>query len=172
MKELISACHLYGMPDAAVMVSGDMYSIRWPRHWKIHQDDPEGMVKSTNRLFELYPDEPYYGFLNDRARPHDEDWINRLMVEVRGGWANQAPLRFRNGKPRMKNGIMDGNLVRKRGWFWPPFLRHLYVDDVMEDLLYSEGLFHQTDVIIDEVEMPKHPRLVDDKKAYEAWLRS
>lgn len=74
----------------------------------------------------------------------------------------------------MKNGIMDGDLVRDFGWFWPPVFRHLWVDDAMEDLLYENGLFHQTEVEIEEVWMPKHARLADDAKAYRQWqsLRS
>ena len=180
VRELISACYLYGMPDAAVMVGpprADYDSVRWPKNWRIHYDtENAGMVAATNKLFALYPDLPWYGFLNDRARPAQEGWVEGLLAHVKGGWANQAPLNYKHDRPRMKNGIMDGDLVRKRGWFWPPWLVHLYVDDAMEDMLYDEGLFHQTDVQIIEQPMKKHLREVNgepfakrDHDAYMNW---
>lgn len=182
VKELISACYLYGMCDAAVMVGppcSEYASVRWPRHWAIHHlDSNEGLVKATNALVGLYPDLEWYGFLNDRARPRQAGWVEGLLEKVQGGWANQASLGTnpRTGRIRMKNGIMAGELVRKHGWFWPPWLTHLYVDDTMEDILYGEGLFHQTDVKIEEQPMKKHLREVNgvpfadkDRQAYLQW---
>ena len=172
VSKLILACHLYGMPPAAVMVSGDYSAVRWPPHWKIHYGGQEGMVKATNDLFRLYPNEPWYGFLNDRARPLEERWFERLLSAVDGGWANQysSKVNPRTGRIRILNGIMDGDLTRRLGWFWPPMFRHLWVDDAMEDLLYDAGLFHQTDVKIDNELMPKHIRIGNDAAVYaESW---
>ena len=169
IERLIYACHLYGMPPAAVMISGDYSAVRWPSKWKIHEGGSEGMVKATNDLFKMYPNEPWYGFLNDRARPKEDDWWLTLLKSVNRGWANQASLGMKNGRIRMKNGIMDGDLVRKLGWFWPPSFRHLWVDDAMEDLLYGADLFHQTDVKIEEEPMPKHQRFGNDYYAYQVW---
>lgn len=151
------------------MISGDYSAVRWPSYWKIHEGESQGMVKATNDLFNLYPNESWYGFLNDRARPKEEGWWETLLESVDGGWANQSSLGMKNGRIRMKNGIMDGDLVRKLGWFWPPTFRHLWVDDAMEDLLYEAGLFHQTNVKIEEEPMAKHPRFGNDHSAYVSW---
>lgn len=177
MKELISACYLYGLPKAAVMIDGDPKPyeyIRWPKGWAVHVCERHmEMVGATNELFRLHPDEEWYGFLNDRARPREENWWSKLLDSVGDGWANQASLGTKNGRVRMKNGVMNGGLVRALGWFWPPQFVHFFVDDAMEDVLYGAGLFNQTDVQIDEQPIRKLPRVFDgaaywhkDEKAY------
>ena len=182
VKELINHCYLYGMPEVAVMVGkphSDYASIRWPRGWKIHlAEENLGLTKAINDLAKVYEDREYIGVLNDRARPREEGWWERLTEEVDGGYANPQALSLnpRTGLPRLKNGVFWSGLVKKWGWLFPPWLTHLYVDDVLEDILHGEKLFRQTDVIVDEQPMAKHLREVNgvgfadlDRKAYEQW---
>lgn len=180
IRELISSCYLYGMPKCAVMIDGDPKAyaeIRWPKSWVIHVAQRHlKMVGATNELVRLHPDEPWYGFLNDRARPHETGWQEKLLDSMNGGWANQKSLGEKNGRIRMKNGVMDGCLVRALGWFWPPQFTHFFVDDAMEDVLYGAGLFHQTDSDIEEQPIRKLPRIHNgesfwekDRQAYEAF---
>lgn len=191
MRELISACYLYGMPDrVAVMIDGEPRaydSVHWPASWKIHYAgdySPDGhleMVRATNQLFELYPDEPWYGFLNDRARPRQPGWSEALISASGRGWANQASLgtNLRSKRTRMKNGVMAGSLVRSMGWFWPDWLIHFFVDDFWEEVLQGAGLWTQTDVKIEEQRIDKHPRVFKgeafwqkDHDAFMAWLEN
>lgn len=185
IKELISACYLYGMPEVAVMIGqphSDYASVRFPKHWKLHYAEENlGLTRAINDLAAIYSDREYIGVLNDRARPREEKWIERLTEAVDGGYANPYPLSVnpRTNLPRLKNGIFWGGLIRKWGWLFPPWLTHLYVDDVLEDILYSEKLFHQTDVMVDEQPMAKHLREVNgrafadsDRQAYIQWAQA
>lgn len=182
VKELIMGCYLYEMPEVAVMVGkphSDYASVRWPKSWKIHlAESNEGLVKALNDLWGIYKDHDQIGVLNDRARPRENLWCSRLRESVGDGYANPQALGFnpRTNKPRLKNGIFNGALLREWGWIMPPWLTHLYTDDVLEDLLHEAGKFHQTDVMVDEQPMKKTPRLVDgipfadrDRDAYFAW---
>lgn len=186
MRELIDSCRIAGkVPEAAVMIDGDptpYKGIRWPANWTVHvADEHLEMIGATNELVRRHPDKPWYGFLNDRARPITDDWWEKLVDACKGGWANCKSLGTnpRTGKVRMKDGIYDGAVVRALGWFFPPFLTHFYGDDVLEEVLQDNGLWRQTDVEIEERAVPKLPRIHrgraywdDDRIAYEGWKAS
>jgi hypothetical protein len=177
--------YLYGMTEVAVMVGkphSDYASVRWPKGWKIHlAEENGGLTKAINSLWEIYKDHDYIGVLNDRARVRQTDWVEPLLKAVGDGYANPQPLGFnpRTNRPRLENGVFFGKLLREWGWLFPPWLTHLYVDDVLEDILYDKGLFHQTDVMIDEQPMAKHLREVNgqpfadsDRQAYIQWAQA
>ena len=185
IRELIMGMYLYEMVPTAVMVGkphSDYASVRWPKSWKIHYAEKnEGLTKAANTLWEIYKDHDYIGFLNDRARPRENLWASKLVEAAQDGYANPQALGFnpRTNKPRLKNGVFSGALLRQWGFLFPPWLTHLYIDDVLEDLLYDAGKFYQTDVMVDEQPMAKHLREVNgvpfadlDRKAYEQWATS
>jgi hypothetical protein len=185
IRELISSMYLYGMADVAVMVGlphSDYASVRWPKNWKVHHaTENGGLTQAINSLAAMYLDHDYLGVLNDRARIRQSGWLERLVEAAGDGYANPHPLSFnpRTNRPRLKNGVFNAKLIREWGWMFPPWLTHLYVDDVLEDILYDAGKFYQTDVLIEEQPIAKHAREVNgepfaerDRKAYVEWAQA
>lgn len=142
MLDLIAAMEATGeIPVCAVMQDGCEYEIKWPAHWKIHRSDTHlEMQGAINALFRLYPDEPFYGMLDDHTQPLMPMWATNMAAaagsrKIASGW-NQKN-RFRDGKMRVNNYCMGGDLARTLGWVWPSFVVHLYGDDAIEDIGYG-----------------------------------
>lgn len=145
MRALIVAMEATGeVPVCAVMQDDCEYDITWPSHWKIHKSDRHlEMAKAINGLFKLYPDEPFYGMLDDHTRPVSPGWSTALKAEA-GSWGLASGWnltnRFLGGRMRINCYAMGGDLARSLGWVWPDFVVHLYGDNVLEDLGYELGM--------------------------------
>ena len=142
MRGLIAAMQATGeVPACAVMQDGCEYEIEWPEHWKIHRSYAHlEMAGAINALFRLYPDEPFYGMLDDHTLPLMPMWATNMQAaagswKIASGW-NQTN-RYRDGRMRINNYCLGGNLARALGWVWPDFVIHMYGDDVLEDIGYG-----------------------------------
>jgi hypothetical protein len=192
MVELIEAMKKTGeVPVCAVMQDQCEYDIAWPKHWKIHGSDEHlEMSGALNALFKLYPDEPFYGMLDDHTRPLTPKWATTLQ-EMAGTWKIASGWnltnRFKNNRMRLNCYCMGGELARALGWVWPDFVIHMYGDDVIEDIGYELGLLEfaedavfQSLLLRDGTLKPDEnsrrlfkgkPYIPHDRDAYLAWRR-
>jgi hypothetical protein len=146
MVELIEAMKKTGeVPVCAVMQDQCEYDIEWPSHWKIHKSEEHlEMSGAINALFNLYPNETFYGMLDDHTRPLSELWATKMQSaagDIRIASGFNLKNRFKpDGRMRINNFCMGGELARKLGWVWPDFVVHMYGDDVLEDIGYRYGI--------------------------------
>jgi len=134
---------------------------------------------------ELYPDVKYYSELNDDHICRTKEW-DRLMInaiEKAGGWG------ITYGQTRhLPTAIMvSGNIIRTLGYIFYPELKHLYIDNYIEDLGKGIGkLIYVPEVNIEHMHahfgMARHDdtyeRVYSNEqniiglKAYENWKRN
>lgn len=186
---LIGAMKTTEFPVCAVMQDGCKYDLEWPAHWKVHHSEEHlEMAGALNAMFKLYPNEPFYGMLDDHTRPQSQGWATALQKEA-GSWGLASGWnltnRFLNGRMRINCYAMGGDLARALGWVWPDFVTHLYGDDVLEDLGYGLGILQHVRqsvfkplLLRDGTLKPDgnskrmfkgEPYGPKDKAAYEAW---
>lgn len=120
-------------------------SLRLPPGWhRVERPTNHGVCAALNLALELYPDEPFYGFVSDDSFVGTADW-SAPLVEAAGtaGFATSAD-GWQAGK-RMHGAVaIGGDLVRALGWIAPPGLVHSFVDDAWEWL--ADKLFNWTHV--------------------------
>jgi hypothetical protein len=127
------------------------------------------------------------GFMGDDHRPRTHGWDARVLEEI-----TAEPLAvvygddLLQGRNLASQVFMSSQLVRRLGWFNPPGIRHMYIDNFWMTLGANLGtLTFLDDVIIEhmhpiakksqwdagyaEVNAPE--RYAADKAAFEAYLR-
>ena len=112
-----------------------------PEGWEIRQT--QGRTQGDKiRWAQALPEiagADWIGYLGDDCVPETTEWDRLMlaaldganMVSCNDGW--QAPKRIGNCA------VVSGDLVRAVGWFWPPELSHLYIDDIWETLGRAAG---------------------------------
>lgn len=182
MAALINAATSTGSPRAAVMIDQDdpapYNSIGWPPGWHVHYAlDHLELAGALNRLFEFYPDEPFYGVLADHARPRTPGW-DKTVAEAAGDWniayTDDGWLHGRRqddpSRPRICGAIaLGGKLVRAAGWLIYPKLVHLYVDDVWEAIGEDLGLLKYLPHVLSAVDRPETTGRPRDENHARVW---
>lgn len=142
-----------GDPDAKYV------NLRVPSNWQVFiRKERGGLGDAMRWFFHHYPALPYYGWLADDLRPRTQGWDVRLKLAAGSGcfaccnddWMVHTPqTRFliQSGKDMCGALCWGGELVRKVGWWMPPFLKH---DQVSADtawcvLLSQTGRFRYLD---------------------------
>ena len=147
VKNLILAMRDTETPEMAVMIDGDpeLYKdVPWPSNWRIHSSKEHlESVAAYNELFKLYPNEKFYGEICDHAVPRSKNWATEL-AKAAGDWnvacCKGSRFQFRpdTGKrPMSAASAKGGELVRALGWLRPPYLIHIYEDNIWEDIAHG-----------------------------------
>lgn len=128
------------LPIWIILDANDAYryaDIDIPKHWKrvsVPTGTPLGGIFS--RLFDKYPDEPYYAMVADDVVPETSGW-DVIMAglckpnKIVWGWDG-----IQNEKLPV-HPFIGGDLVRKLGWWAAPGLKHWFVDNVWKNLAES-----------------------------------
>lgn len=121
------------IPVWVIMDANDAYlynNVETPKHWKrisVHANTPLGGI--FKRIYEKYPNEPYYGMVADDVVPETEGW-DTIMVETcqpdKIVWACDG---IQNERLPV-HPFIGGDLVRKLGFWAAPGLKHWFVDNV------------------------------------------
>jgi glycosyltransferase involved in cell wall biosynthesis len=91
-----------------------------------------GVCGAMNKLYELYPDEPWYGLICDDEFPLTENWDTQL-VEAAGDWKIAHGNDGWQSQERIHGiVVLGGKLVRELGWMALPGLWHWFVDNTWE----------------------------------------
>ena len=124
--------------------------------WVIPAREPRrpGMVAAVNDLCaQFIADHPFVGFMGDDHLPRTQHWDCTLCDAIRaqgGGIAYGNDLIQREKLPTAV--VMDAQIPRRLGYFAPPALAHLYVDNAWLD--WGKGLgkvSYFDDVIIEHL---------------------
>lgn len=142
-------------------------------------------VDAWSYVFKQHPNLPWYGMLGDDHIAQTEGWHETLVKE-----AGTEFLAYPNGAhtefPLMRGVcVIGGDLVRAMGFICAPFLRHNYVDVVLDHIARDAGLLkpcgservdHQhwkfTPKPIDETYLRGSHDQGEDAQRYHTWLSS
>jgi len=121
--------------SGVVFVNGDKtgYDFELPENWKwFYSPENIGVCAAMNKVFELYPSEPYYGLICDDEFVYTEGWDIKL-AEAAGRWNISHGNDGWQSVTRLHSYVtVGGDLVRECGWWSLPGLWHWYHDDVQE----------------------------------------
>lgn len=91
-----------------------------------------GCGASYNEIFARYPDEPWYGCIQDDVVPETYGFEQALVSQCRGGIA--YPDDGLQGRALPTNPVIDGDIVRRLGWIALPLCKHMFIDDAWKDI--------------------------------------
>lgn len=101
-----------------------------PRGWGVrYEEENLGCIGTLNKVFKLYPNEPWYGFIADDEfllpeSPHD--WDQRLIAAA-GDWKiAHGHENWNNGKRCQGYVVWGGKLVRAVGYWALPTTWHWF----------------------------------------------
>lgn len=159
-------------------------SLPWPNEFKVTVAPRRGLSKSMNEVFEVYPNEPWYGLLADDLLPHTSGW-DQLLVNAAGTSNISYPNDQGNNPDLPTHPCVGGDLVRKIGWFGFPPCGHYFVDTVWQFLGNELNNIHRLDnVLVEHLHYSVGKSELDtnyqesslkwkhDKRAYRDWCES
>jgi hypothetical protein len=109
--------------------------VRLPFGWKKLVLQRLWLSPKLNVAFDLNPEEPWYGILNDDHLPVTSGWEAEMVREGQKGMAWPDD----NYGKRISSHVKSGDLCRLLGWFVCPAIKHYYLDDVDELLAGMVG---------------------------------
>src|SRR5580700_580798 len=135
-----------------VVVDGDSdpryRELKLPEGWaRLENSHNRGLLDTLNWAFRTYPDEPWYGLLNDDFVIRTPGWDERLVAAAGPlGFASSNDL-WQAGQPapgrvggRMCGALaFGGDMLRALGWWTPPGLFHCFADDAWEEIATRLG---------------------------------
>lgn len=117
----------------------DYQAQTWPENWTFYISDTKYFSAALNEFFARHPDESVYGFIAD-----DIVLTGSGGLEYLAAMANPFFIAYPNDTLTRHflptHWCIGGELARTLGWIAPPFLRHLYTDNVLKMLGQSCGL--------------------------------
>ena len=141
-----------------------------------------GVSRSMNEVYEIYPDEPWYGLLADDLLPTTPGWDIQL-VQVAGTHSIAYPNDLGKLPDLPTHPCVGGDLVRAIGWFGFPATQHYFVDTVWQYLGEQLGNIHRLDDVIvehlhhstgksafDQTYTESTEKWKNDKRAYRDWI--
>ncbi len=153
-----------------------------PLNWNVLIGPRIGCAALFNVAFNLYPDEPWYGYGSDDLRCRPVGWDERL-ASVCGSKEIAYGDDLINGGSLCSFPFIGGDLVRKAGWLSHPNLQHLYCDTVWRDIGKALGVLRYCPEIVTEHlhwSTGKQPydltaqerKTQGDREAYEEFMRT
>ena len=107
-----------------------------PEGWNVRIGPRAPLSVIYNRVFEEFPDLPWYGIFADDVTPETEGWDEKL-IEAAGSDGMAYP---DDGIGEPTHFCLGGDLVREMGWLAYPGLNRLYIDTVWRDIAKSRGV--------------------------------
>lgn len=107
--------------------------IQIPTTWRWYWSEENiGVCAAMNKMFELCPDEAFYGLICDDEYVFMPGW-DHILKDAAGKWKISHGNDFWQSHNRIHSYVtVGGDLVRECGWWALPGLWHWYHDDVQE----------------------------------------
>lgn len=163
--------------------SHNYHDIEFPEGWdRLVMPRMGGTGKMTNKFYELYPNEPWYGLIGDDVLPRTKHW-DKLLVEAAGldglAYAND----LLRGEAHAAHPVVGGRLVRKLGWLALPGCDRTYIDDALMFAAKKEGKCkYVPEVVLEHLHFSVGKSEFDDtyqkshgdndRRIFEAWVAS
>jgi hypothetical protein len=157
----------------------EYWDIELPRGWSRIAHERVSLGAIFNRVFEICPDEPWYGLLGDDVLPRTKDFDLQL-IKAAGSDGMAYANDLLKGEKHAAHPVIGGDLIRRLGWIAPPGMEKLYIDNVLMDVASVMNKAHYLpDVIMEHLHFSngkapndatyRKPSAESDKAAYEAW---
>jgi len=157
--------------------AADYSKVRLPFDWLVVTNIRAPLSAKLNATFDAYPNEPWYGILNDDHLPITPGWEDAI-IHAAGQQSMAWP--HDNYAQRISCHVKGGDLVRLLGWFVCPRMKHFWLDDADELIAKVVGGRFLADVMVSHEhvnagrmpmdrtyrERPSNPA---DKAAFLAW---
>lgn len=137
--------------------------IDFPANFEIEVVAPSfGVQQKLNYVFLKYYNEDYYAFIGDDLAPMTEEWDailrNKVVNEVCVAYGDDGI----QGKRLCTHPWVNGDLVRKIGWFCCPRTQHWFFDNVWKDIGEKLGcLYYLSQVKFDHQHPIRNPENID-----------
>ena len=142
-----------------VVLNGDQgFSGAMPEGWSIIVPDKNlGALGALNKVFELYPNEDFYGFIGDDEFVETDGWDKKL-IDAAGAWNFSHGIDSLHGGKRAQGYLcIGGKLARAVGYLALPEAHHWYGLDSMWEALAQAGACEN--ICVEEVKIEhRHPR--------------
>lgn len=128
-----------------------------PQGWRvIYNSENIGAIGALNKIFELYPNEDFYGFIGDDEFVEGENWDTKL-IGAAGKWNFSHGLdNIHQGKRAQGYLCLGGDLVRAVGFIALRETWHWYGLDDMWETLEKTGICKN--ILVPEVKVVhRHP---------------
>lgn len=153
-----------------------------PEKWEFFTNNetlPVGRI--FNKIFKIFPNEPFYGAFSDDFVPGTDYWDVKL-IEAAGkdciAWGDDGI----RGSKVISGCAIGGNFVREMGYIFLPTLKHFYCDDWLTEVGKRRGTlrhlpevkiphYHFTNGLAEFDETYKRRDGSGDKEAYDKWLK-
>lgn len=108
-----------------------------PEGWKLDVSKRNYFGPKNNDVFSRYPNEPWYGSINDDMLPETPGW-DSILPEASGPWG----IAWGDDKlgGRAVCVAFGGELIRALGWICCPGVYHFFNDDVHELIARELGI--------------------------------
>lgn len=143
LKRFFKACREYSVSTPGiVLVNADEFArdrelymaLDLPRDWSFKAVQASCMQDALRAAWPLVKDLEWVGLLQDDLVPHTPGW-DKILVDALKGWNVVSAHNGETTAQRMQGAIAwSGDLVRLMGGLYPSGFRHLYGDDVWEQL--------------------------------------
>lgn len=143
-----------------------------------------GLSRSINQVFEIYPDEPWYGLLADDLLPQTPEW-DKLLVETADTFNISYPNDMGKFPELPTHPCVGGDLVRAIGWFGFPPTQHYFVDTIWKYLGEQLHNIYRLDAVVvehlhystgksemDQNYQESSGKWQHDKRAYKEWCNA
>ncbi len=150
-------------------------SVRLPEGWEAIVRPRTYLSAKVNQGVSYKPLEAWYGVINDDHLPKTKDWDLTLVKNLRGMiWPHD------NYAGRISVLLMEGDLVRKLGWFACPDIKHFYLDDVHELIAEVLGCRGMPEIVVSHEHVNagrmardktynERPSNAEDRQAFLKW---
>lgn len=158
-------------------------SINVPNNWcVIIHKRLDGTGAITNKFFEMFPEETWYGLLGDDVIPRTEYWDKKL-IEAAGDDGVAYGNDLLAGEKIATHPVVGGEMVRELGWLALPGCKRIYIDSALQEFAWRKGKLHYLpDVIIEHMHFSNGKSPMDetyrkthnseDKAIYDEWLKT
>ena len=181
-KRFVQSC----VPHEAILWC-DGCSYDFDHDWLQIESEHIGIGAAMNRVFEMYPDADFYGWLADDLIPHTKGWDVELAKTAEDRYlvsCNDMWLRGRkdDGSPWVTGAIcLGGDLVRAMGWWAPPGMFQMYIDTVWVAVARRFDLLrYRDDIVVEHLHRVNkkrepdqtdrdNPRVAQDRIDYEKY---
>jgi len=162
----------------------DLYKgVKLPMGWRLDISPKRFYVQKHNEIFSRFPNEPWYGSINDDMVTLTPGW-DRLLIEAAGAWG----IAYADDAHTRRAGciVFGGELVRACGFMFIPAVHHFYSDSAAELMAREFGFAGMVKGCVVEhrhYSNKRNPGKFDktskgrphqsaEKPYYEKWLKS
>ena len=116
-------------------------ALPWPKQFTVVVGPRARLTAACNEMFEVHPNEPWYGLLADDLIPGSPHWDQLLATAAAPNRISYAPdqTALKYNRFSMSHPCVGGDLVRLVGYFGPTVLQHFGISTFWQTIHHQLG---------------------------------